>query len=158
LAAEGTQGSPPISTFVIRVFAGADTAAPANLERIARAGGALKAQMVDTGGDVSQQFLAALNSVRTSQLACEFQIPRPTDGSDPDFFKVNVVHVNGAERTPLYYVASRDRCDPAQGGWYYDDASGVSATKILVCPTICQAFQSTTGSVEVELGCKTIVA
>lgn len=70
----------------------------------------------------------------------EFQIPRPTDGSDPDFFRVNVVHLNGADRVPFFYVGSRDRCDPVQGGWYDDDARGVSPTKILVCPANCQAL------------------
>jgi Mg-chelatase subunit ChlD len=159
IAAAGARGSPPVSTFVIGVFASADQAAPANLERIAQAGGTERAQIVDTDGDVSQQFLEALNAVRASRLQCEFLIPEPEAGTSGklDYFMVNVVYVEGDERTNLPYVGQLDRCDPVQGGWYYDDGAGVAPTRILVCPSTCEAFQSSTGSLQIALGCATIL-
>jgi hypothetical protein len=157
VAAHGVQSTPSISTFVIGVFASADTSAPANLERMAQAGGTTKAQIVDTAGDVTQQFLSALNAVRASRLACEFQIPQPTDGAKLNYFEVNVLHRDGASVVALYYVGTPDRCDPATGGWYYDDLRGEAPSKILVCPQTCSSFQDTQGSVEIQLGCATVV-
>ena len=159
IAAEGVQGLPSIPTFVIGVFASTDQAAPANLERIAQAGGTETAQMVDTAGDVSQQFLAALNAVRGSRLQCEFLIPdRSAESSGKlDYFMVNVVYVDGEKRTNLPYVGQLERCDPVQGGWYYDDGAGVAPTKILVCPSNCEAFQNSSGSIQIALGCETLI-
>jgi hypothetical protein len=157
VAAHGVQSTPSIPTFVIGVFAASDAQAPANLERMAQAGGTTKAQIVDTAGDVTQQFLTALNAVRASRLACEFQIPQPTDGAKLNYFEVNVVHRNGASVTPLFYVGTPDRCDAQTGGWYYDDLRGEAPSKILVCPQTCAGFQDTRGSVEIQLGCATVV-
>jgi hypothetical protein len=156
IANEGLRGSPSIPTFVIGVFSGTDAGAPANLARIADAGGTETAQIIDTGGDVTQQFLRALNAIRKSQLACEFQIPAPTTGEKLDYFAVNVEFADGSTTTPLYYIGSPDRCD-SEGGWYYDDLAGVAPTKISVCPSNCGRFQqAVSGSVQIKLGCKTI--
>ncbi|MFZ5892991.1 MAG: hypothetical protein ACOY0T_18160 [Myxococcota bacterium] len=157
VAADGLKGAPSIATFVIGVFSSADTQAPANLERMAQAGGTKKAQIVDTSGDVSQQFLAALNTVRASRLACEFQIPAPTGGAKLNYFEVNVAYKASGNETSLFYVGSPDRCDPNLGGWYYDDLKGVAPSKILVCPSNCDTFKSTNGSVAIQLGCATAV-
>jgi hypothetical protein len=156
IANEGLRGSPSIATFVIGVFSGADAGAPANLARIADAGGTGTAQIIDTGGDVTQQFLRALNAIRKSRLACEFQLPAPMAGDKLDYFAVNVEFADGATTTPLYYIGAPERCD-AEGGWYYDDRAGVNPTKILVCPSNCERFQqATSGAVQIKLGCKTI--
>lgn len=157
VAADGLLGSPSISTFVIGVFSGTDTNAPANLERMAKAGGTNQAQIVDTAGDVTKQFVAALNTVRTSRLACEFQLPPQPPGSALDFFQVNVAYREGATASNLFYVRSPDRCDPVSGGWYYDDLKGVAPSKIIVCPETCAAFQNASGSVEIQLGCATAI-
>ncbi|HLV66879.1 MAG TPA: hypothetical protein VKY73_13750 [Polyangiaceae bacterium] len=157
IAAEGFEGTPSIPTFVIGVFSSTDTSAPENLALIAEAGGSGEPRIVDAGGDVTQQFLEALNAIRRSRLACEYQIPMPESGESLNYFAVNVEVVDGDAVTPLYYVGSPDRCD-VQGGWYYDDHTGTAPTKILVCPSNCDAFQSTTaGSVQIKLGCETIV-
>ena len=64
---------------------------------------------------------------------------------------------NGAAQT-LYYVGSADRCTPEKGGWYYDDTSATAPTKILICPSTCNAFQSlAAGSVAIKLGCRTMI-
>lgn len=157
VAADGVLASPSISTFVIGVFSGTDAQAPSNLERMAKAGGTSKAQIVDTAGDVTKQFVDALNAVRASRLACEFQVPQPEAGSKLDYFQVNVGYREGTTTSPLYYVGSPERCNPTTGGWYYDDLKGVAPNKIIVCPQTCATFQNAKGSVEIQLGCATTV-
>jgi hypothetical protein len=157
VAADGVLGSPSISTFVIGVFSGTDAQAPANLERMAKAGGTNQAQIVDTAGDVTKQFVAALNTVRTSRLACEFQVPPPAMGAKLDYFQVNVAYREGATASSIFYVGSPDRCDATSGGWYYDDMKGEAPNKIIVCPQTCSAFQTAKGSVEIQLGCATAI-
>ena len=59
IAASGVSMSPKISTFVIGVGSSLS-----NLNSIAMAGGTQQAFLVDTGGNVNQQFLAAMNAIR----------------------------------------------------------------------------------------------
>lgn len=155
VAYEGSVGTPSIPTFVIGVFSASDTAAPENLNIIADAGGTQTAQIVDTSGDISFQFLRALNAIRKSRLACEYQIPAPEEGETLNYRAVNIDLVEGDTREELYYVTSADRCD-AEGGWYYDDPTGKAPTKILVCPSTCERFQNAgAGAVQIKLGCVT---
>lgn len=157
IAADGAQGSPSVPTFVIGVFSPTDLAAPDNLRLIAEAGGTQTAQIVDASGDVTQQFLRALNAIRKSRLACEYQIPAPEPGQTLDFLAVNVDLVDAGTSNPLYYVRTPDQCD-GEGGWYYDDQTGRSPTKILVCPSTCDRFQNAgEGAVQIKLGCETRV-
>lgn len=154
VALNGVTYEPSIQTFVIGVFGADDAQAPQNLERIAVAGGTERAQIVDTAGNVTQQFRDALNAIRANRLACEFQIPAPSGAQMPDYGLVNVQFDNAGTTAPLYYVGSPDRCD-AEGGWYYDNPS--APTRILVCPSNCTTFQNVTGgSVEIKLGCVTV--
>ncbi len=158
LAAAGAAPNSAIPTFVIGVFASADTSAPANLERIAMAGGTMHAQIVDTSGNVTQQFQTALNAIRKSRLSCEFQIPAPAAGQTLNYDYVNVAFTNAGTTKTLGYIADgASRCD-AEGGWYYDvSPSKGTPSKILVCPSNCTAFGNTSnGSVQIQLGCKSV--
>jgi hypothetical protein len=163
VATEGLSTSPNISTFVVGVFAASDTTAPANLDRIAVAGGTQHAFMVDaSSAAVNTQFAEALNAVRTSRLGCEFQIPTPPAGQTLDYKYVNVV-LNDAAGTPTEIprvLGGVDRCAEVGGGWYYDpdltDTSTVAPTRIIACPTTCGMLTATVGgSVQVKLGCRT---
>jgi hypothetical protein len=157
IAQEGLFGTPSVATFVIGVFSGGDTQAPENLRLIAQAGGTREAQIIDTAGNVTQQFLDALNAIRKSRLACEFKIPENKTGKDNDYMAVNVEFTDAGSLKTLYYVETPDRC-PAEGGWYYDDTTAKAPTKIIVCPSTCNAFQSlAAGSVQVKLGCRTMI-
>src|SRR5262249_41654464 len=72
------KGTPRIPTFVIGVFGPTpqeQQAASMNLNAIAQAGGTTKAFIVNTGMNVTQQFVTALNDIRTTALACEYRIP-----------------------------------------------------------------------------------
>jgi hypothetical protein len=159
VATEGLNAS--IATFVVGVFAGSDTTAPANLDRIAVAGGTERAFLVNaTGATVNAEFVAALNAIRTSRLGCEFQIPTPPAGQSLDFNYVNVVLRDAADMpTDIPRVLGGiDRCAEVGGGWYYDpDPMVGTPTRIIACPSTCGTLTATRGgSVQVKLGCRTV--
>lgn len=156
LAAAGRRLAPAISTFVIGVFGADDTAAPANLNTIAQSGGTNKAFIVDTQGDVQQQFRDALNQIRASGLSCELAVPEAEPGKTLDYDKVNVSFDSGSGPTDLLNWPDAAGCG-AEGGWYYDVApADGTPRRIVACPTTCTAFGKTDmGSVQIKLGCKT---
>ena len=160
IAASGASGSPEVPTFVVGVFGGNQPTAKANLDEIAAAGGTGQAFFIDAQGDVQQAFVDALNAIRGTSLACEYQIPPPPRGEKLDYGHVNVEHVPPGSSTPetVLYVGSAAGCDPVKGGWYYDEDpdAGGSPTKIEMCPATCDAFV-TGGSVGINVGCETRV-
>jgi hypothetical protein len=157
-ATAGVDGSPSVPTFVIGVFASTDVDARPNLDAIASAGGTEAAFLVDTDQNVEAGFLAALDAVRGTRLACEFAIPAPAAGKTLDYQQVNVRFTDAANQATLFYWSSVDDCDPATGGWYYDvDPAEGTPTSIIACPASCHTFQAATnGSVEIQLGCTTV--
>ncbi len=161
IAADARAALPSIRTAVIGVLSAADVnnGAQKQLDVIARAGGTNAATVVDTNKDVASQILAALDAIRTDPLSCEFKIPAPAPGKDLDYGHVNVSYERGKKSTPLYYVGSLADCDPDTGGWYYDSNPRDADPKaILACPASCTLLQADTlGSVEIALGCETIV-
>ena len=132
IAATAQAGSPAISTYVIGVFAPAEMAsAQANLDTLAAAGGTGRAFIVSTNSqNVTQSFVAALNTVRTSSLACQYTVPAvPGDGGQVDYFSVNVQFTSGAGQTvTVGNVKNRASCSATQGGWYYDADPAAGAT------------------------------
>ncbi len=162
LAKAGILATPSISTFVIGVFGQVDVlnGAPDNLNQIAQAGGTKAAFIVDTQKDVTAQFVSALDTIRGSHLACEFQIPQPGAGQTLDFGQVNVKYTNSGNSSFVYYVASAAGCDATTGGWYYDVLpKDGTPTKIIACPSTCTTFEAATdqASVGIALGCMTVV-
>ncbi|HET7540123.1 MAG TPA: hypothetical protein VFK05_09630 [Polyangiaceae bacterium] len=161
LARAGVQGNPSISTFAIGVFSqnDIDQGAQSALDTIARQGGTNKAFIVDTQKDVTAQFQAALDSIRGARLACQYQVPEPTNGGSLNYGKVNVTLTNGGQKTFIYYVKDAAACD-ASGGWYYDvEPSSGTPTKIIACPATCTQFESASNgaTVGIELDCDTII-
>jgi EGF-like domain len=149
LAQSAFAGAPPVPTFVIGV--GTELT---SLDQIAAAGGTGQAYIVDTGGNVTQQFIDALNAVRASG-DCLYQIPEPENGT-PNYGLINVSVTDPADPSSRYTVVNvldEANCDPVDGGWYYDDPT--SPAMILLCPATCDAV----GQMEVEIlvGCETIV-
>lgn len=162
LAKLGVSGTPSINTFVIGVFADQDVAngAQTNLDKIARQGGTTQAFIVNTQKDVTAQFQMALDAIRGTRLACEYQIPAATGGGSLDYGQVNVALTNGDKKTVVYYVKNQASCDSSSGGWYYDVEPGAGTpTKIIACPTTCSTFEAAPNgaSVGIALGCETIV-
>jgi len=160
LAEDALSGKPSVSTFTIGVF---PTAALAKgqfvLNTIAEAGGSEQAFVIDTSHDLTVEFRAALDAVRSTQLACEFEIPEPAETEQINYSQLNVNFKNGKKASTLLYVTDAAGCDPLAGGWYYDtDPEVEDPTRIVVCPTTCATFESASSAeVEIAVGCKTIV-
>ena len=151
-AAQGAaSASPPVKTFVVGV--GSELG---SLNQIAIAGGTNNAFLVDTGGDVTQQFIDKLNEIRALG-ACSFLIPVPESGT-PDFGKVNVALVDPNDPNnsgTIFQVPNEGACDPVEGGWYYDDPN--NPTVILLCPATCDEVKLSDWDIQVLLGCTTVV-
>jgi hypothetical protein len=159
-AAATSTTAPRIPTFVIGVFRPIEQAmATTNLNTLAQAGGTGTAVIITTSQDVQRDLQAALGKIRTSVLACTFQVPPPTSGA-VDFNKVNVNFVPGAGGMEVIgYAASKEGCHPTRGGWYFDrdpdiDA-GVQPTSIITCDATCTRLQADpAGRVDIALGCE----
>jgi Mg-chelatase subunit ChlD len=126
------------------------------LTTIATAGGG-QAFFIGSAGDTQAQLLAALQAIRGEQLACELDIPEPTEGT---FNKalVNVEYTPGGstQGQTIGKVGSEGGCG-AKGGWYYDDEA--NPTTIILCPTTCDTVrEDDSGKISVVLGCDTIPA
>jgi hypothetical protein len=135
-----------------------------DLDSVAKAGGTNSALIVDTTTtDAGQQFLDTMNKIRqTAQVPCEYQIPPPEKGKDLAYDHVNVSYQDPDKNAgpPVYYVETKDKCDPATGGgWYYDvvpNPPTVKPTKILLCPDTCTTITSKFGYItSVQVGCQT---
>ncbi len=160
VAANGLAATPKINTFTIGVFANAEVAqGQAALNAIAKSGGTGAAFVINTSNDVASQFRDALDTIRSAQLGCDFEIPPAKPGQDLDYSLVNVNYKTGKKSSALLYVGSADQCDPLRGGWYYDtDPTVADPSKIEVCPTTCTTFRgATNASVDIAVGCQTVV-
>jgi Mg-chelatase subunit ChlD len=163
VAATGVSGTPSIPTFVIGVFAPADTVtATMNLNALAAGGGTGQAVVINTQDNVTTMLQVALNQIRTTAVACQYQIPPPSMGAI-DFNKVNVQFTASganAQVSMVGYVRNKAGCDPVRGGWYYDvdPTTGAAPTAILACDASCTGFRANSGGrVDIVLGCQTFV-
>jgi hypothetical protein len=151
IAATALAGTPSVLTFVIGVGSSL-----ANLNGIAAAGGTNQAFLVDTGGNVNQQFLDAMNAIRHAALGCNYLIPVPTNGS-PNYGEVNVVYQPMGQNAQTFPNVANEAACPANGnGWYYDNPA--APTQIILCPASCTLVEGDmTGEVDVTLGCSTVI-
>ncbi len=152
IASSAAAAMPKLPTFVIGVGSSL-----ANLNGIAAAGGTQQAFLVDTGGNVNQQFLAAMNAIRHAALGCVYQIPVSSNGP-LDYNQVNVVYQpgNGGQPQTLPYVGSKANCPAMGGGWYYDNPQ--MPTQIILCESACSGIEvDMMGSVNIALGCATVI-
>ena len=157
LATMGLQGTPSISTYVIGVFASNEIAlGQSQLDTVAKAGGTGQAFVINANQDLTKKLEEALDTIRGAALVCEFTIPTPTSGSI-DYGKVNVRYTSNGASTDLFHVKSMGACDPTKGGWYYDvEPPAARPSRVLACPSTCQAFQSHAGvRVDLVFGCAT---
>jgi hypothetical protein len=161
IAQAAYRGTPSLSTFVVGVFSQAEAQiASMNLDTLARAGGTSKAFVINTGQNVTQAFLAALNQIRSAALACEYKIPPATMGRI-DYGKVNVQFTTGGGQvTTIGNVPDQASCHATKGGWYYDvnPAAGATPGSIVACEATCNQLRSdSSGQIDIVLGCKTII-
>jgi hypothetical protein len=143
--------APPIRTFVIGV--GEELT---SLDAVALAGGTGSAILVDDSSQATAgQFLAALNTIRSSALPCEYAIPAPSKGGAIDYGKVNVVLTpSGGTASVIPQVPNADACDTSPQSWHYDKAT--FPTKVVFCAGLCAEVKSGGGAgVRVVFGCET---
>jgi hypothetical protein len=128
----------------------------ADLDKIASAGGTDQAFVV-SNSSVASDLIAALERVRTAELACSFPIPTSERaGQDVEPGEVNLKYTSGSgDAVTIPQVADSGACD-ADGGWYYDD--NAMPTTMTLCPASCGAVNGDpNGSLEIVLGCRTVV-
>ncbi len=143
------------------------------LNQLAQAGGTNSAIDATNAQTTQQNFLGALNSIRTTYsksvtthvthslstpLSCQWKIPAPPDGVlfDPTLVNLQLTPPNGA---PIQYghVDAESQCSGVVDGWYYDD--NTNPTLVTVCPQTCDKVKATQGGrVDILLNCKTIPA
>ena len=164
-----------IPTYVIGILSPGSTCAldpnqpnPTDLDSVAKAGGTDKALIVDTTNaqqDAGAQFLATMNNIRqNAQIPCEYAIPLDkTTNKPPDANLVNLSVLDPTKNSSdLYFVDTKDKCDPSTGGWYFDVSQSVpdgqvppAPSKIILCGSTCSAVTGTFGyAVSINLGCK----
>jgi hypothetical protein len=149
LAKDAYEGEPSIPVFVIGV--GEELTA---LNAIAEAGGTESAAVIATSGNVTQKFLEALDGIRRSSLACNYDIPPPKTG-EIDYGAVNVTFSQGAGKPDIFfYVDSADDCElSAERAWYYDDPK--DPKQVVLCPKTCERVSAASdGKMDVAFGCK----
>lgn len=148
LAATGASYKPSVKTFVIGLPGVDQTFA----NKVAMAGGTGSAILIGAA-NVKAEFQAALEKVRGTALPCEFEMPAQVEGGefDPGFVNVEVTPGSGKPAV----IPQDPSCKGA--GWHYDDP--VNPTKIVFCPTSCQAIKSDfNAKVQILLGCQTEIA
>jgi hypothetical protein len=157
IARDASTDAQPLRTFVIGVFSATDLGADgqATLDTLAQAGGTGGAIVINTAGNVADDFLNALNVIRDTAVSCEFKL----DGNAAlDFDQVNlrVTDPDGAQ-TQLFNVGDVSACGDDDQGWYYVRDVDGNPRQINVCPETCSNF--TTGGVtaNLEIGCATLI-
>jgi hypothetical protein len=153
IASAANRGAQPIRTFVIGVFSSAELGqARLNLDAIARAGGSESAVLLSSGGNVTEEFLQALNRIRDTTVSCEFKLT----GSGLDFEKVNLEVADAAGKTLLVNVGEAGACGDDQG-WFYERDGAGTPTQIRVCPSTCRRFVTGGVSANLQIGCATLI-
>jgi hypothetical protein len=120
------------------------------------AGGTTSALLVDVTQNTAQQFVETMNHIRAkSQVPCQYALPKAPAGQMLDPTKVNVEYTPPGATMPVTILGvTVNTCDPATGGWYYDNPG--APTKINLCPSTCSAISMDTGGqVNVSVGCAT---
>ena len=146
VASDGLAADPPIQTFVVGYGMGDD------LRAIATAGGT---EVIDVSvADVETELLGALEDIRKT-AECRYLLPDPPPGSDLDFDKVNVIHVDDdSNEITIPKVSGPEACGP-QGGWHYDDEAAPS--HVVLCPVTCDQVRLDQGHIDIMLGCVTVI-
>jgi hypothetical protein len=119
------------------------------LNDIAKGGGTTSAFIVDTNApqQIQQDFLAAINAIKTSAFSCDYMIPTPPNGQSLDHSKVNVVHDANQKQDTLAYNPG---CSGG-AGWYYDNPD--APKRIELCDDSCKTAKAEPGKLEVLFGC-----
>jgi Mg-chelatase subunit ChlD len=159
VAQAGATATQPVLTYVVGVFSTQEGQQGASniLNAMAQAGGTSTAYLVDTNGDVSADFLTALQNIRSSAISCDFALP-----ADPqlDYGAVNLLLTkDDGTKVQLANVDTVNGCATNDSvGWYYVTGDAGVPSKISVCPGVCTQFANVGGGrVDLQIGCQTII-
>lgn len=159
VAREAFAGPPSVPVFVVGVFADGDATARSNLDQVAAAGGTRASFITGTGTDTARRLGEALDAIRTTTIACSYQVPAPA-GMDVavDFARVNVEFTSAAGRSTVPYVGGAAACSATRGGWHYDvDPTRGRPTQVILCPETCRVINQVQGaSIDLRIGCQTV--
>ncbi len=151
----GIAGSAYTDHDVLTFAVGLQGSNEGDMNTIAAAGGTQTGFYIGSG-NAQAELLAALHAIQQTAVACTFAMPASSDPNktvDPN--KVNVSYTpSGGGETTISQVASAADCGP-DGGWYYDDPT--HPTVIQLCEATCNAVQADGGSLQIVLGCETVV-
>jgi hypothetical protein len=151
VASEASHATPPIGTFVIGV--GSDLQP---LEQLAAAGGAGAPIFVDTSANVAGQFAAALASIRTQAVPCDYTIP-DIGAIDPSLVNVTFTPSPSAAEQALVFVPDVSKCGEVSNGYTFDDDK--APKKISLCPNMCSTVKNqSNGRVDIVYGCQQMTA
>ncbi len=128
-----------------------------DLDAVAMAGGTAASLIVDLSKDTAKQFLDTMDKIRArSNPPCQYTLPPAPMGEHLDPMKINVEYTPpGAPMAmTLTFVSQQAACDPAAGGWYYDDP--VTPKTISLCPATCgKVTADVSGAINIAVGCVT---
>ncbi len=106
--------------------------------------------------DFDPVFDELANSVISSSMSCEWEIPPPPNGETVDPNKVNVEFDDGNGTKTFPRVDSEKACKNTDQAWYYDNPE--EPTKVFMCPQTCTLIRSTTeAKISITFGCDTMV-
>jgi hypothetical protein len=154
VASDAIDAARPVRTFVIGVFGNADLGGDGQqrLDTLARAGGTDQAFVINTAGNVAQEFLDALNEIRNTAVSCDFQL---AGAATLDFDRVNLQVTDAAgSSTGLLNVGDASACGDGDGWYYLRDAAG-TPFQISVCPNTCGTFAGEGIRADLQVGCAT---
>jgi hypothetical protein len=157
LASEAASSPEGVKTFVIGVFSDIDLGqdGQARLNALARAGGTGEAFVVNTTrANVADEFLNALNVIRTTAVGCEFRLDAD---AALDLERVNLKVTSGGAERQLFNVANAAACGAGNEGWYYVRDTNGDPLQINVCPGVCADFMTGSVRVDLEIGCATLI-
>jgi hypothetical protein len=125
-----------------------------NLDGMAQAAGTNNGKAILVQNNVSTEFNAVLQNIKTKSIGCGLQLPKPEVGKEIDYTKVNLSRTaNGTTET---LRQSQDCSDPR--GWKYLP-NATAPTSIELCPALCKDVKANdTGTISVVLGCETKIA
>lgn len=128
------------------------------MNAIANAGGTGQGFFIGTD-DFQNELIAALQAIRETAVACEYQVPVQVDGGPVDPAEVNVLYTpsGASSAVTIGQVLDEASCSETAGGWYYDNP--LNPSTIIFCPATCDAVQvDLEAEIELLFGCETIPA
>jgi hypothetical protein len=128
------------------------------LDQIAVAGGTDNAFVIG-GTTIHADLIAAFESIGTAPIECSFAVPDAASVGQPvDLNLVNLTYSTGGDEDPetIPQVGGSADCG-SDAGWYYDDPN--DPMEIHLCPASCTQVQNgpAGASLDVVLGCATVV-